>query len=136
MMDASTTAYYILPFLASFRNVLLITNGAKTALEAASLGIKTLCTGGEMTLESFSYIGHDAEKMLQSYHADVAFFSCRGISEEGVVTDNSVFENAIRKIMMTNAKKNVLLCDKSKFGHTYLHTLCHKDELFSVITNE
>ena len=57
MLDASTTAFYILPLLTSFKKILIITNGAKTALEAVSMGIRTICTGGEMTLESFSYIG-------------------------------------------------------------------------------
>lgn len=135
MMDASTSAYHLLPHLCSFKNILLITNGAKTAIEAAAIGIKTICTGGEITLESFSYIGVDAEKLINQYHADIAFFSCRGISDEGIITDNSILENALRQIMIQNSKKNILLCDKSKFGKTYLHTLCHKDELDVIITS-
>ena len=134
MLDASTTAYHLIPHLASFKNILLITNGAKTALDAAALGIKTICTGGEMTLESFSYIGPDAEATLRNYNADVAFFSCRGLSEDGVVSDNSILENVMRKIMITNSKESYLLCDKSKFGKKYLNTLCNKDELSGVIT--
>lgn len=74
MLDASTTAFHLLSHLTQFKNILVITNGAKTALESASLGIKTICTGGEMTLESFSYVGPDAESTLQKYNADVAFF--------------------------------------------------------------
>ncbi len=134
MLDASTTAYHLIPHLASFKNILLITNGAKTALDAAALGIKTICTGGEMTLESFSYIGPDAEATLRNYNADVAFFSCRGLSEDGVVSDNSILENVMRKIMITNSKESYLLCDKSKFGKKYLNTLCNKDDLSGVIT--
>lgn len=90
MLDASTTAFHLLPHLAEFKNILVITNGAKTAFESASMGIKTICTGGEMALESFSYIGPDAESVLNKYNADVAFFSCRGVSENGIVSDNSI----------------------------------------------
>ncbi len=135
MLDASTTAYHILPHLASFKNILVITNGAKTALNAAAIGIKTICTGGEMTLESFSFVGSDAEKMLRQYNADAAFFSCRGFSDDGAVTDNSILENSIRRIMIEKSKKKFLLCDKSKFGHKYLNTLCYKDELDEIISN-
>lgn len=135
MIDASTTAYHLLAHLATLKNILLITNGSKTAIDAVSMGIKTICTGGEMTPESFSYVGTDAEQLLHRYHADVAFFSCRGVSDEGAITDNSVLENVLRRIMMQNAKKKILLCDKSKFGKTYLHTLCHKDELDMIISN-
>lgn len=135
MLDASTTAYHLLPHLATLKNILLITNGSKTAIDAVSMGIKTICTGGEMTPESFSYVGTDAEQLLRRYHADVAFFSCRGVSEDGTVTDNSVLENVLRRIMIKNSKKKILLCDKSKLGKTYLHTLCDSDELDMIISN-
>ena len=49
MLDASTTALHIIPYLTSFKNIIVITNGVKTALEAASMGIKTFSTGGEIT---------------------------------------------------------------------------------------
>ena len=136
MLDASTTAYCILPHLANYKNLFVVTNGAKTAIELAAMGIRTICTGGELTQESFSYVGTDAENILKNYNADVAFFSCRGITEEGVVTDNSILENSMRKIMIKNSKKSYLLCDKSKFGKTYLNTLCHIDELEGLITNK
>ena len=135
MLDASTTAFYLLPHLTAFKNLLVITNGAKTALEAASMGIRTLCTGGEMTLESFSYVGTDAENFLRRYNANIAFFSCRGLSEDKIATDNSIFENSIRKIMIQNSHKSYLLCDKNKFGKTYLNTLCTEKEISGIITN-
>lgn len=135
MLDASTTVFHLLPYLTKFKNILVITNGAKTALESASMGIKTICTGGEITLESFSYVGPDAESMLSRYNADIAFFSCRGISEDGMVSDNSILENSMRKIMMKNSRKNYLLCDKSKFGAMYLNILCHIKDLEELISD-
>ena len=133
MLDSSTTAFHILPHLVNFKNILLITNGAKTAIEAASMGIRTITAGGEMAIESFSYIGCDAETTLSKYNADIAFFSCRGVSENGLATDNSVFENNIRRIMIEKSARSYLLCDKSKFGKTYLNTLCKIDELDGMI---
>ncbi len=135
MLDASSTVYHLLPHLLNFKNILVITNGAKTALEAASMGIRTICTGGEMTLESFSYVGTDAEDILNRYNADIAFFSCRGITDDGTATDNSILENSIRRIMIKNSKESYLLCDKSKFGNTYLNTLCNIKEITDVITD-
>ena len=134
MMDASTTAFHLLPHLTQFKNILIITNGAKTALEAASMGIKTICTGGEMTLESFSYVGPDAESTLSKYNADVAFFSCRGVSEDALATDNSILENSMRGIMIKNSKKSFLLCDSSKLNKVYLNTLCSTKDLDGLIS--
>jgi len=135
MLDASTTAFHLLSYIAQFKNVLVITNGAKTALECASLGIRTICTGGELTHESFSYVGTDAEAVLSRYNADIAFFSCRAVSDDGRATDNSILENSMRRIMMKNAKKKYLLCDKSKFGKVCLNTLCDVKDLDGVISD-
>ena len=133
MLDASTTAYCLVQHLAKFKNIFVITSGAKTALALATLGIRTICTGGEMALGSFSYIGHDAERTLSNYNADIAFMSCRGISEDGAVTDSSIAENSMRKLMMQKSVKTYLLCDKSKVGKIYLNTLCEKDEFDGII---
>lgn len=134
MLDASTTAFCIIPHLAEFKNIFVITNGAKAALELASMGIKTVCTGGELTFESFSYVGPDAEETLRKYNADIAFFSCRGIGEDGVATDNSIFENSIRKIMIQKAARSFLLSDKSKLGKRFLNVLCDTKKIQGVIT--
>ena len=136
MLDASTTAFHLLPYLTEFQNILVITNGAKTALEAAAMGIRTICTGGELARESFCYVGTDAEDVLRRYNADVAFFSCRGVTEEGLITDNSILENAMRRIMIRNARESYLLCDKSKHGKTYLNTLCAVKDLTGIISDE
>ena len=136
MLDASTTVFHILPHLVNFKDIFVITNGAKTALESASMGIRTICTGGEMTLESFCYVGTDAEDIIRRYNADIAFFSCRGLTEDGIATDNSIYENAIRKIMIKNSKMSYLLCDKSKFNKKYLNTLCNISEITAVISDK
>lgn len=135
MLDASTTAYFLLPHLVKFKNITLITNGAKTALEAASLGINTYCTGGEITTESFSYIGTAAENNLREYNADIAFFSCRGLTDDGIASDTSIYENAMRKIMIKNSKRSFLLMVKDKIGNKYLNTLCNIKDIDGVITN-
>lgn len=136
MLDASTTAFHLLPYLADFKNILVITNGVNATLEATNLGIRTICTGGEITLDSHCFVGTDAEHTLSKYNADVAFFSCRGIDDNGLITDNSILENSIRRIMIKHSKKSVLLCDRSKFGHSYLNTLCNVKDLSAVISDD
>ena len=135
MLDASTSAYCLVPQLASFKNLFVITNGAHTAIALASMGIKTLSVGGEITSDTYCCLGPDAERMISGYNADVAFISCRGINEAGAVSDSTIMENSIRRIMMQNSKKKILLCDSSKFGLTYLHTLCHTDDVDEIISD-
>ena len=133
MLDASTSAYALLPHLAKFKNLFVITSGAKTSIALSAMGIKNLCTGGEAIPESFSFIGADAERTLSNYNANVAFFSCRGINEKGIVSDNSIGENNIRRIMIERAQQRILLCDSSKLNKTYLNTLCNVRAIDNII---
>ena len=135
MLDASTTAYCLVPFLAGFQNILVITSGAKTALALASYGINTICTGGKIISLSYSYIGGDAIRTLNSYNADIAFFSCHALTNDGIATDTSIEENEIRKIMIQRANAAYLLCDKSKVGKKELNVLCNVRDINGVICN-
>ncbi|MBO4976639.1 MAG: DeoR/GlpR transcriptional regulator [Lachnospiraceae bacterium] len=133
MLDATTSAYHIIPFLADFHNIIVITSSAKTSLALGQLGIRNFCTGGLMIPKSFSYVGGDAQDMVSRYNADVLFFSCRGLSEDGYLSDNSIEENLLRTTMMRHAKKKILLCDSSKIGKVSLHNLCHISEVDEII---
>lgn len=135
MLDASTSAYFIVPYLAEFKNIIVITSGAKTALLLAQYGISNICTGGRMINKSFSYIGNDAITTILGYNADVAIFSCRGLSLDGTPSDTSAEENDVRRAMMRRAKKKILLCDSKKIGNVYLNNLCEPEDLNGIISN-
>lgn len=133
-LDASSTVFRLIPLLSEFTGLTVITNSPKAALKLAELHISTLSTGGQLLEESVAFVGYHAEKMIQGMNADVMFFSCRGITDEGWVCDSSPEETAIRKEMLQHAKKKYLLCDEGKIGRTYPFNICHRRELDGVIT--
>lgn len=135
-LDASTSAYCIVPYLAEFSNIIAITSGAKTSLLLAQYGISNICTGGKMINGSFSYIGCNAISCISRYNADIAFFSCRGLSDEGIASDTSTEENDVRRAMIKNSKKSILLCDSKKIGHIYLNNLCDPGEIDFIISDK
>ena len=133
MLDASTSAYRIVPLLGSFKNLIVITSGAKTSYTLGTMAIKNISTGGHMITKSLSFVGTEAVNTINRYYADVVFFSCQGIAEDGRVTDSSVEENEIRRAMLLHARKKILLCDSSKIGRGCFHTLCHVSELDEIL---
>ena len=80
-------------------------------------------------------MGEDAYKTIEGYNADVAMFSCRGVSEDGYLTDINPEENNVRRWMIKQAKRSYLLCASEKLGKQFFHNLCHRDELDGVITD-
>lgn len=133
MLDAATSTYFIVPYLTELKNIIVITSGAKTALLLAQYGIPNICTGGRMINKSFSYTGNDAIETVRRYNADIAFVSCRGLSMDGKVSDNSIEENEVRRAMLKQSKRKMLLCDGQKLGKTYLHNLCDASSFDEII---
>ena len=132
-LDASTSCYYLIPFLASKRNLTVITNGVKTLAKLAEYDINTFSTGGALINSCLVLVGDEACRNIEAFNADIAFFSCRGVSEEGFLTDIAREENIVRKSMIQNSKKAYLLCATEKFGKKYYHNLCHKDAITGII---
>ena len=118
MLDGSTSAYHLIPYLAQRKDLIVITSGAKTAVALAEANIRTFCTGGQMLIHSFSYVGEQAESFIRNINADILFFSCRGLTDSGYMTDLSIEEANLRKVMFQYSRQKILLCDSSKFGHT------------------
>ncbi|MBR6793840.1 MAG: DeoR/GlpR transcriptional regulator [Clostridia bacterium] len=134
-LDASTSCYYLIPFLAEKRNLVVITNGVKILSRLAEYNIHAISTGGTLINSCLALVGEDAYKTIEGYNADVAMFSCRGVSEDGYLTDINPEENNVRRWMIKQAKRSYLLCASEKLGKQFFHNLCHRDELDGVITD-
>lgn len=136
MLDGSTSAYALIPLMAEFHNLIVISSSAKAAFLLGKMGINTICTGGHMIPGSLSYVGEEAERAAANYNTDICFFSCRGLSEDGMLTDNSIEENRLRRVMLRHARKKVFLCDSSKIGKKYLNNLCSLEDVDEIICDE
>lgn len=136
MLDGSTSAYHLVPYLAKFKDIIVITSGAKTAVALAELQIPVYCTGGRMRTNSFSYVGREAEEMVERFNADVVFFSCHGLSVDGRMSDLSVEEASLRRVMLRKSRKKYLLCDSSKFDKVYFYDMGDISELDAVISDK
>lgn len=136
MLDGSTSAYHLVPYLSRYKDIIVITSGAKTALALAELHIPVFSTGGKMRSNSFTYIGREAEDTVRRYNADIMFFSCRGLSETGMMSDPSIDEANLRRVMFEKCRMKYLLCDSSKFNKTYFYDMGNVSELDGVISDQ
>lgn len=135
MLDASTSAFNMIPYLAAKNGITVITSGVKALAKLGELGVNTYSTGGHLLPSCQSLVGDDACATIKKYNADIVFFSCRGLSENGMLTDLSIEENIVRKQMLLSSKRSVFLCGSKKFDKTYLHNLCHISEITNIISD-
>lgn len=134
-LDASSTAQYLIKYFEGFQNLTIITNGLKTAQELNTLSHRVYCTGGLLLHNSSAYVGGFAADFVRNFNADIMFFSSRGISEDGRITDASQEETHIRQIMLQQSQKHIFLCDHHKIGRLYCYNLCHVSQTDDYITD-
>lgn len=136
-IDGSTSAFYVATFLKGLKNISVITNGIDTLSELAKTDIKTYSTGGAISQTNKSVlVGHQGESVVNNFYADIMFFSTSAISENGKVYDCFEEETSMRKTMIANSRKKVLLLDSTKFTATSPYVICNVDDIDVLITDK
>lgn len=135
-LDGSSTACRLIPYLTERKHITVITSGIQALNLLSEYGIHAICTGGNLLNSCRSLVGDDALRTISTYRADFCFFSCRGISADGELSDISAEENLVRRCMIERSKKSYLLCVKDKFNTSYFHKLCDASELDGIVTSE
>ena len=136
MMDASSSSYALIPYLAQKSNITVITSGIKSLMRLAEYGIDAYSTGGHLLPSCFSLTDGDALDIISHYNANIVFFSCRGIAPDGMITDFSIEENMVRAKMIERSQKSVLLCAGKKMNKTYMHNICNIRDITTVISED
>ena len=134
MIDGSSTASALLRAIDANATIVIVTNNAKAPVILSDKKAKILVTGGEIAPNTYAYVGSYAEEFLRSFNADICFFSVRTLTEEGLLTDNALAENSIRRAMISRSKRRVLMLDSHKIGEACLSTLCTLDDITHIVS--
>lgn len=134
--DSSSTVRRICKHIKNRKGVKIITNNLRICQELKDTELTVYCTGGEFYKKLDCFLGPWAERFIGGINANSVFFSCKGLSQQGMLTDVSEVEISIRQIMLQQAQNRYLLCDSSKVGQKYAFTLCHARELTEIICNK
>lgn len=134
--DSSSTVRRICKHIKNRKHLKIITNNVRICHELKDTDITVYCTGGEYYKKLDCFLGPYAERLISSINANSVFFSCKGLSADGLLTDVSEIEIAIRQAMLAHAEKSYLLCDASKVGQKYAFTLCNAQNLTQILCDQ
>jgi len=135
-LDGSTTAFALSKKLASKTGLTIITNGLEILNELKNnSNINLFCPGGELQLNTMSFIGSSAETYLRELYADKAFISASGLSLQSGITVENAVQAAIKKIMLKNALSRIVLVDSSKFDVVRLAGVCALEDINIIVTD-
>ena len=134
-LDASSTVSHIVEHLSAEQKITVVTNSTLVAEKLKEKRVRCYLTGGMPVETSHALVGSIAEQTVAGLYANVCFFSAQGIDENGVISDQSESETALRKLMIENSKKQYFLFDGSKYGKRFAFTVCNARTVTDVITD-
>lgn len=115
-LDQSSTSLYLANEIAQRSGLTVVTNNTEIMICLANSKLKVISCGGYLSTDNRNcLIGDDARQTFENFYADIAFFSTKSISSDGIISDCSREEVSIRNTMLKQASKKVFLCDSTKF---------------------
>lgn len=136
-VDSSSTASHLAPYLANLQNVTVITDSLENAIAFSSVShCNVYIAGGNVQPRSFSSVGPDTIDFISSFNCDALFFSCHGFTVEGGPMEGTIDQQRCKGAMLKHSKTHILLADHSKFGSTFVASVCPLTDLDIVITDK
>ena len=136
MLDASTTALYVIKKILNKKNITLITNSIEILIELCNKHEwNILSTGGALKEGGLSLVGYQAEKMISGFHVDLAICSCKGIDDKNGITDSNERDTEIKKAFFKSANKKILAVDSSKFDKASFVKVCSLADVDTIVTD-
>jgi DeoR/GlpR family transcriptional regulator of sugar metabolism len=97
----------------------IVTSGANIAIELSQRHTcDVLLTGGQISENTLSCSGAQAEAFISSINIDLALISPSGFSLRNGFTSGSQSESMLKKTVIEKAAKVVMLMDNSKIGRS------------------
>lgn len=135
-IDSSSTASFLAPYMAKLENLVVITNGLRVATALGNIpSVKTYLTGGYLKYRSGSLLGETSIEYVDDFTADLFFFSCVGVRPDYVFM-SSQRQSILKRKMVAQARKSILLADHSKFGQRGFFRLMPTTDLAAIITDQ
>jgi DeoR/GlpR family transcriptional regulator of sugar metabolism len=136
-IDSSTTAYYATQrMLAEVHDVTYLTNlvpvmdlfSTADPSRASMVGL-----GGIFRPLTLSFVGPCTIDAIESYLADRTFFSVKGVTPDGHLTEPNPLEAEVKRAMIRRSESPVLLVDGRKFEQRGASVIAQISEVSLVI---
>ena len=117
ILDAGTTTVRLAELLPTDRELTVVTHALPVATVLATRpGITLHLVGGTVRGRTLAAVGSWALRELADIHVDVAFLGMNGVTVEHGLTTPDLAEAAVKRALVTAARRTVVLADHTKIG--------------------
>lgn len=135
-IDSGTTCRELIPHLTNIPDLDVITNDIASAADLSRTDIKITIVGGNLRNGYFSVGGYYAEKMMDDFHADIAFMGMDAIDPTRGCMIANIDEVGIKRKAIDHSAKTIVLCDHTKFNLRTTITVCPLSSIDLFITSD
>ena len=136
ILDSGTTTMEIAKKLSKKKELTVISNALNIVSHLVNLSeVKVIVPGGYLRKESLSLIGHSAEAELKNYYCDKLFIGVDGIEATYGISTPNAEEAYLNKVMISIAKKVIVVADSSKFLKKSFAFISTMDVVTTIITD-
>jgi DeoR family transcriptional regulator of aga operon len=138
ILDSGTTTAQIARQIKAvrLRPLTVITHALNIAYELAEAqGVSLIMIGGLLRRASSSFVGPQAERMLQDLHADHLLLAVDGLDPEAGVSTPDILEAQLNTVMIRISNEVTVVADASKFGRRSLSVIGKVECARRVITD-
>ncbi len=115
-LDDGTTTLALAQLLSDREDLTIVTNDFVIMDYLTDHSVCTVFHTGGMVRKRYRYcVGEMATKIIKSITFDVSFMSASSWDERGVTTPD-IEKIAVKQAAIYSGRKNILICDQSKFG--------------------
>ncbi|MDS0525659.1 DeoR/GlpR family DNA-binding transcription regulator [Clostridium sp. SHJSY1] len=133
--DCSSTVLETLKLIKERKDVTVITNSVEVLQELNQSELNIISTGGGLKPRSLSLQGPITQNTIRKYNVDIAFVSCKGMDFEKGILDSNEAEAEIKRAMIKQSNKVILLVDHTKYDKTSFVKLFDYEDIDYIITD-
>lgn len=136
ILDAGTTTVRLAELLPTDRELTVVTHSIPVASILVSRPNLTLhLLGGIVRGRTLAAVGAWTKTQVSEIYADVAFMGTNSISVERGLTTPDLAEAAVKRALMSAARRVVVLADHTKFGRDDFALVAPLSDVDTVITD-
>lgn len=132
-LDASTTAFAMVPYLKHVRPLIVVTNSLSVAhgfLDAPHVTVHM--PGGRLRRDSVALVGRI--NPLPEINLNFGFFGARGISREAGITDSDPDEVGVKRALMARCLRTVIVAGADKWDRVAPYEVAALGQVHVIIT--
>jgi DeoR/GlpR family transcriptional regulator of sugar metabolism len=135
-LDAGTTTYELAKLLVNYKNLNVITTDLNIANYLCKTQNNIYIVGGLIQKETSSVIGAMGFEFVSSLHFDISFIGTSGVNKEWMLVTPTPEKGLLKKKIIENSHKTILLADHSKFFVNSLYNICSLEKFSVLITGK